>query len=65
MEEKAASFSGEIKLAKCFHNPGRTRTEQDVAQTEASGFTAHLTKPVRIELLEKALTVALNKQNAP
>lgn len=39
--------------------------EQDVARSEASGFTAHLTKPVRIELLEKALAVAVNKARAP
>jgi PAS domain S-box-containing protein len=38
--------------------------EQDIAQSEASGFTAHLTKPVRIELLENALAVVLNKQKA-
>ncbi len=34
-------------------------TEQDVAQSQASGFTTHLTKPVRIELLENALAATL------
>ena len=36
-------------------------TEQDVAQSQASGFTTHLTKPARIESLENALAVALTK----
>jgi CheY-like chemotaxis protein len=36
-------------------------TEPDVARSQASGFTAHLTKPVRIESLENALAVALTK----
>jgi CheY-like chemotaxis protein len=36
-------------------------TEQDIAQSQESGFTTHLTKPVRIESLEIALTVALAK----
>jgi CheY-like chemotaxis protein len=34
-------------------------TEQDIAHSQASGFTTHLTKPVRIESLENALAVAL------
>jgi CheY-like chemotaxis protein len=34
-------------------------TEQDVARSQASGFTAHLTKPIRIESLENALAAAL------
>ena len=33
-------------------------TEDDVAQSEASGFLTHLTKPVRIELLETAIADA-------
>ena len=33
-------------------------SEQDVAQSQSSGFTVHLTKPVRIELLENALAAA-------
>jgi two-component system CheB/CheR fusion protein len=36
-------------------------TEQDVAQSQASGFTAHLTKPVSIESLESALADATQK----
>ena len=36
-------------------------TEQDVAQSQASGFTTHLTKPARIESLENALAIALTK----
>jgi two-component system CheB/CheR fusion protein len=34
-------------------------TEHDVAQSQASGFTAHLTKPIRIESLERALADAI------
>jgi len=34
--------------------------EEDVARTYAAGFIAHLTKPVRIESLETALTTALS-----
>ena len=34
-------------------------SEQDVAHSQASGFTVHLTKPVRIESLESALAAAL------
>jgi PAS domain S-box-containing protein len=33
-------------------------TEQDVSRAQNSGFVAHLTKPIRIEALEKALGVA-------
>ncbi len=33
-------------------------TEDDVAQSETSGFLTHLTKPVRIELLETAIAEA-------
>ena len=33
--------------------------EEDIARSQASGFTTHLTKPVRIELLEIALAAAL------
>ena len=33
--------------------------EEDVAQSRASGFTTHLTKPVRIELLKTALAATL------
>jgi CheY-like chemotaxis protein len=33
--------------------------EEDVAQSRASGFTTHLTKPVRIELLKIALAATL------
>lgn len=35
-------------------------TERDVAHSQSSGFTAHLTKPVSVESLENALAVALN-----
>ncbi len=38
-------------------------TEQDVARSQASGFTTHLTKPVRIEYLEIALAVALQNRD--
>jgi CheY-like chemotaxis protein len=34
-------------------------SEQDVAQSRASGFTAHLTKPIRMEALENALAAVL------
>lgn len=34
-------------------------SEQEIAQSQSSGFTAHLTKPVRLEALENALTAAL------
>jgi CheY-like chemotaxis protein len=34
-------------------------TEQDVAQSQTSGFRTHLTKPASIESLENALAVAL------
>lgn len=33
--------------------------EEDVARSQASGFTTHLTKPVRVESLEHALAVTL------
>jgi CheY-like chemotaxis protein len=33
-------------------------TEQDVARAKNAGFVAHLTKPVRVESLEKALSLA-------
>jgi CheY-like chemotaxis protein len=36
-------------------------TEQDITQSQASGFTTHLTKPVSIESLENALAVVLTK----
>jgi CheY-like chemotaxis protein len=36
-------------------------TGQDVAQSQASGFTAHLTKPISIESLESALAYAAEK----
>jgi DNA-binding NtrC family response regulator len=36
-------------------------TEEDVAHSQSLGFTAHLTKPVRIESLESALTAALRE----
>jgi CheY-like chemotaxis protein len=36
-------------------------TEEDITQSQKSGFTTHLTKPVRFELLEIALTVAQAK----
>jgi CheY-like chemotaxis protein len=36
-------------------------TGQDVAQSQASGFTAHLTKPISIESLESALADATQK----
>jgi PAS domain S-box-containing protein len=35
--------------------------EQDVSRSYAAGFTAHLTKPVRMESLDDALTVALKR----
>jgi two-component system CheB/CheR fusion protein len=36
-------------------------TEQDIAHSQSSGFTAHLTKPVHIESLESALAATLTK----
>lgn len=33
-------------------------TEQDVARAKNAGFVAHLTKPIRVESLEKALSLA-------
>jgi len=33
--------------------------EQDIARTRIAGFGAHLTKPIRIESLEEALTLVL------
>ncbi len=39
-------------------------SEQDLAKSESSGFTAHLTKPVRIESLENALAAALKESAA-
>jgi two-component system, chemotaxis family, CheB/CheR fusion protein len=36
-------------------------TEYDIAQNQASGFTAHLTKPIRIESLERAIADALKE----
>lgn len=33
--------------------------EQDVNRSQAAGFTAHLTKPVRIESLDEALMTTL------
>lgn len=35
--------------------------EEDFAHSQSSGFTAHLTKPVRIESLENALAAALKE----
>jgi CheY-like chemotaxis protein len=32
--------------------------EQDIARSQEAGFIAHLTKPVRIELLDDALVTA-------
>jgi len=37
-------------------------TEEDVARSQSSGFTVHLTKPVRIESLENALTAVTGKK---
>ncbi|HEV2330030.1 MAG TPA: PAS domain S-box protein, partial [Verrucomicrobiae bacterium] len=34
-------------------------TEQDVAHSQSSGFTAHLTKPISVESLENALATTL------
>ena len=36
-------------------------TERDIAESQASGFSTHLTKPVRVESLENALAVALTE----
>ena len=36
-------------------------TERDIAESQTSGFSTHLTKPVRIESLENALAVALTE----
>ncbi|HEV2329661.1 MAG TPA: chemotaxis protein CheB [Verrucomicrobiae bacterium] len=36
-------------------------TEQDVAKSQSSGFTAHLTKPVSVESLEGALAATLKQ----
>jgi CheY-like chemotaxis protein len=33
--------------------------EQDVARTQEAGFMMHLTKPVKIQELEKALNAAV------
>lgn len=38
--------------------------EQDVDRSRAAGFSAHLTKPVRIEALDEALSVALTAKGA-
>jgi len=37
--------------------------EEDIAHSQSSGFTAHLTKPIRVESLENALAAA-RKENA-
>ncbi len=39
-------------------------TDHDVTQSQAAGFTVHLTKPIRIELLESALADAAKKQSS-
>jgi CheY-like chemotaxis protein len=36
-------------------------TEADIAHSQSSGFTAHLTKPVHIESLESALAATLTQ----
>lgn len=51
------------ELRKRLHMKGIALTgygmEQDVSRSHAAGFTAHLTKPVRIESLDNALNMAL------
>ena len=39
--------------------------EQDLARSEAAGFAEHLTKPVRMESLEKALAVLYQSRKSP
>jgi CheY-like chemotaxis protein len=35
-------------------------TEEDLSASKAAGFVAHLTKPVDLERLRAAITLALN-----
>jgi CheY-like chemotaxis protein len=52
------------ELRERFHIKGIALTgygmENDLNRSYAAGFSAHLTKPVRIESLDEALTVAMN-----
>jgi PAS domain S-box-containing protein len=54
------------ELREKFDMPGIALTgygmEQDIARSRNAGFTAHLTKPVRIELLDNALAAIVNQK---
>ena len=56
-----------MKFQKKFSRKGIALTayggEQDVAQSQAAGFTTHLTKPVRVESLDNTLAVVLRSGN--